>query len=189
MTPKLCPYCPAQNPQEARFCIGCGKPLPEPTEWSRSGRLTYGKGPQEEPDRGRWKPSFWLLIALVAYGSFVAFQSAQKHIAFDPAKARHPPPADWDDPQKQAERDLNACREADLKTRAELSALIQQKQALEAELDGVNGQPGLRAYKQWYEKNWAQINVNDKAIQSFDAKYGKGAFARTVAALEKENPQ
>jgi hypothetical protein len=80
------------------------------------------------------------------------------------------------------EREAVKAKIATLKGQAEFDGILGERQRLAAELEGVNGQPGSRAYKDWYEKNWEQVQVNDRAIQAFDSRYGKGAFARAVEA-------
>jgi hypothetical protein len=80
------------------------------------------------------------------------------------------------------EREAVKAKIATLKGQAEFDAIAGERQRLAAELEGVNGQPGSRAYRDWYDKNWEQVQVNDRAIQAFDQRYGKGAFARAVEA-------
>jgi hypothetical protein len=86
------------------------------------------------------------------------------------------------------EREAVKAKIQTLRSQTEFDGIAQERQRLEAELAGVNGQPGSRAYKEWYEKNWEQVRVNDQAIQAFDAKYGKGSFARAVQAEAAPTP-
>jgi len=65
-----------------------------------------------------------------------------------------------------------------IQTRAE------EAERLKQELDAVDEKGNPRGYRAWYNKYWANIEANDKAIKAFNAKHGDGAFQRIAAGEE-----
>src|ERR1700723_435114 len=81
-------------------------------------------------------------------------------------------------------RDTVKTKAATLKDQKEFAAIEAQRQALEAELAGSGAQPGSRAYREWYDKNWKTVDANAKAIAAYDKKHGDGAFATLSASID-----
>ena len=78
---KTCPHCGyAENPDDAKFCLRCGKPLEAqaPTEAAEAegftvskdeetpGEAPSGAGPQPTPPKKRSKVWLWVLIGVGA---------------------------------------------------------------------------------------------------------------------------
>ena len=66
------------------------------------------------------------------------------------------------------ERDNVKSKVATIKAQKEFDAIVQEQQRFQQELEGANGQPGSRAYKEWYDKNWRAIEANDLAIKKYE---------------------
>lgn len=78
-------------------------------------------------------------------------------------------------------RDNVKAKASTIKAQSEFEAIEGKRAALEAELQGGPEKPGAKAYREWYEKNFPQVEANSKAIENYDKKYGPGAFAAAVA--------
>ena len=79
------------------------------------------------------------------------------------------------------ERDNVKSKVSTIKAQKDFDAIVQEQQRFQQELEGANGQPGSRAYKEWYDKNWKAIEANDLAIKKYEEKNGVGSFARALA--------
>lgn len=61
---------------------------------------------------------------------------------------------------------------ATLKQQDEYNTLVAQQQTLQAELEGAGGQPGTRAYAEWYKSNYDSIVATQNRIKAYETKYG-----------------
>lgn len=59
-----------------------------------------------------------------------------------------------------------------LKQQDEYNTLVAQQQQLQAELEGAGGQPGTRAYAEWYRANYDSIVATQNRIKKYEEKYG-----------------
>lgn len=70
------------------------------------------------------------------------------------------------------QRDSVKAKTAGLKQQSEYDAIQSRTTALEAELNGAEGQPGSREYKEWYSKNAKAIEKLQADNAAYVAKYG-----------------
>ena len=92
------------------------------------------------------------------------------------------PQADKDAVIAALNKDAIKTKATGIRQQSEFTTIESERQRLMAELDGTQDRPGTRAYQKWYSDNFAQIQANAKAIENYDAKFGKGAFAQAVQA-------
>lgn len=80
----------------------------------------------------------------------------------------------------QINKDGNKARLVALKAQDEYGQLETRVNALQSELDGVDGKPGTKAYKDWYDKNYSAVAKLSEDIKKYDAKYGDGAYNKMM---------
>lgn len=70
------------------------------------------------------------------------------------------------------EREATKTRVAALKQASEYEALAARETALKVELDGTTDRPGSRAYREWYDKNYPNIQKLQTDMAAYQQKYG-----------------
>ena len=65
-----------------------------------------------------------------------------------------------------------ASKQAKLVQQAEYDKLMSQAADLEMAMNGTKDKPGARAYQDWYQKNYPEIQKLDARVKAFEAKYG-----------------
>lgn len=70
------------------------------------------------------------------------------------------------------ERDSVKSKVVTLKAQGEYAALVQKEQELQAALDGGPNKPGAKAYQEWYEKNFAQVQALQVERDAYVKKHG-----------------
>src|SRR5437667_11256317 len=72
-----------------------------------------------------------------------------------------------------AKNEKVASRASALKQQNEYQAIADKVSALELTLNGKEGQPGARAYQEWYAKNLPEIQRIQGLVAKYQERYGE----------------